>query len=71
MKKTSKDWYAEIPSEFGFVIMDPDGWNRKNYEFSFNEELITKKEFFFRVLKSTSLANKPTTKFFSDWLKEK
>lgn len=53
MKKTSKDWYAQIPKEFKFIIMNPDGWDRTNYDFSFNEELITKQEFADRVFQST------------------
>jgi len=52
-KRTSKEWYKELPK--GFVIMDPDGWDRQNYEFSFNEEEITRKEFDLRCLHSTCL----------------
>ena len=35
--------------------MDPDGWDRKNYVYSFNEELISEQEFTFRLNKSTVL----------------
>jgi hypothetical protein len=31
VKKTSEDWFAEIAEE-GFIIMDPDGWDRTNYQ---------------------------------------
>ena len=51
--KTSKEWYNLVPKEHKLVILDPDGWDRKNYEYSFNEELITKEEFKQRVSKST------------------
>ena len=34
-------------------ILDPDGWDRLNYDYSFYEELITEKEFIKRVLNST------------------
>lgn len=64
MKKTSKDWYAEIPKELGFIIYDADGWDRKNYEFSFNEELITKEEFVKRVFHSTVLSSQAINVFF-------
>lgn len=53
MKKTSLDWEIELLRPIGFKIMDPDGWNRTNYIHSFNEELITRKEFFQRVCMST------------------
>lgn len=35
-----------------YTILDPDGWDRKNYEVSWNE-LITKEEMRNRLLKST------------------
>jgi hypothetical protein len=54
--KTSKEWYdIKRITEPKFVIMDPDGWNRQNYEYSFNEELITQDEFNMRVGLSTCL----------------
>ena len=53
MKKTSKEWYESIPKEKSFKIYDPDGWDRSNYEYSFNEELITKEDFLKRVFMST------------------
>jgi calcineurin-like phosphoesterase family protein len=67
IKKTSQQWYAEIPRELGFVIYDPDGWDRKNYEFSFNQELITKEEFIKRTFGSTVLSNKNAHEFFTKW----
>ncbi len=51
--KTSKEWYDLVYKEHKLLILDPDGWDRKNYEYSFNEELITKEEFKQRVSKST------------------
>lgn len=53
--KTSQQWYDLIPKEFEFGIYDPDGWDRTNYEYSFNQELITKEEFLNRVQRSTCL----------------
>ena len=58
IKKTSKEWYEEIPKEHKLVIMDPDGWDRKNYDYSFNEELITKNEFDIRLCSSTVTCNR-------------
>jgi len=57
VKKTSKEWLEEVPKEYKLVIMDPDGWDRTNYEYSFNEELITKEEFRMRVSMSTIMCN--------------
>lgn len=51
--KTSKEWYEAIPSAFNLKILDPDGWDRKNLVYSFNEELITKQEFLNRLQEST------------------
>lgn len=70
IKKTSQQWYLEIPKSYGFIIMDPDGWDRKNYDFSFNQELITKPEFIERTHKSTCIVsgNMPIT-WFEEWVK--
>ena len=64
--KTSKYWYKLIPKEYDLKIFDPDGWDRENYDYSFNEELITKKEFVVRVLNST-ISCKFLTKFIHDY----
>ena len=55
--KTSKQWYDELPEDKKIIILDPDGWDRSNYEYSFNEELITYDEFQKRVLFSTCMFN--------------
>lgn len=49
--KPSKDWCTQ----FGHVIMDADGWDRKNYDYSFNQELITSDEYYNRLQMSTIL----------------
>jgi hypothetical protein len=52
--KTSQKWLAEIQERFPKVnVLDPDGWDRKNYEYSFNQELISKEEFKKRFYMST------------------
>lgn len=48
--KSSEDWYREI-SDFCEVI-DPDGWDRKNFEDSW-DEIISKQEFNKRLMRST------------------
>ncbi|HHX71210.1 MAG TPA: hypothetical protein GX708_24590 [Gallicola sp.] len=55
--KTSKQWYDELPEDKKIIILDPDGWDRSNYEYSFNEELITYDEFQKRLLFSTCKFN--------------
>ncbi len=47
--KTSEEWQKES----NIIVLDPDGWDRKNYQYSWHEELINKKEFEKRVITST------------------
>jgi hypothetical protein len=47
--KISEDWIKLSNVE----ILDPDGWNRKNFQFSWYEEEITKREFERRPMTST------------------
>lgn len=49
--KSSEDWNKLIQS--GITILDPDGWDRKNFHYSWNEERISKKEFHNRLIRST------------------
>jgi len=57
--KTSEEWAKNYP----YTIYDPDGWDRKNYEFSWFKELITFEEFKNRALRSTCIGieQKPQT----------
>lgn len=48
-KKTSKEWAESM----AFEILDPDGWDRSNFDYSFNQELISKDEFAKRLCRST------------------
>lgn len=54
--RTSEDWYKEDTS--GTIILDPDGWDRSNYEYSYYEELITLDEYKRRKIRSTVLIDK-------------
>jgi hypothetical protein len=61
--KTSQQWYDELypPNEKGnraLVIYDPDGWDRMNWEYSFEKERITREEFDHRIMMSTCMMNK-------------
>lgn len=49
--KASSEWY-ELDRD-KYVILDPDGWDRRNYQYSFYEEKITKEEYNSRVFMST------------------
>lgn len=53
-QKTSADWYLQHPEP---IVMDPDGWDRKNWQFSWYEERITLREFEKRRLMSTVRLN--------------
>lgn len=51
-KMTSSRWLAT--DEFkGYIISDPDGWDRENWEYSFYKEKITKADFEQRLAAST------------------
>jgi len=47
--KTSEEWSKLCKH----VVLDPDGWDRKNFRFSWHEEKITKEEFEKRFCQST------------------
>lgn len=49
MKRASVDWQERCK----IIVLDPDGWDRKNYNYSWNIEKITRKEFENRLLFST------------------
>lgn len=57
LKKTSEQWYNSLPSEDRVIILNPDGWDRTNYQYSYFVEKITLDEFQNRVLRSTSFRN--------------
>lgn len=50
-KMTSAEWAKLLAP--GTEVYDPDGWDRQNFQYSWNEELITKKEFERRFNEST------------------
>lgn len=52
MKKTSQQWCEQKDMELGKDILDPDGWDRSDFENSWNE-MITEDEFNNRVSMST------------------
>lgn len=52
-RKTSAEWLTLIDSRYKLRILDADGWNRADYEYSFNEEKITREEFNYRLSRST------------------
>ena len=56
--KTSEEWYPIIYPNKEVIIMDPDGWDRKNWKTSWSTELITELEFKIRVGRSTCIFTK-------------
>jgi alpha-amylase/alpha-mannosidase (GH57 family) len=54
--KTSEEWQSKYPH---VKILDPDGWDRKNYQYSWYEELITREEFEKRMMMSTCMGINP------------
>lgn len=57
VKKTSAEWQKEYAYP---RVLDPDGWDRKNYEYSWFKEKITKEEYDSRVLISTCIHKEKT-----------
>lgn len=47
--RTSEEWSKVCV----FNVLDPDGWDRKNFDYSWKQELITRKEFEERLTLST------------------
>jgi len=56
--KTSEKW-ANILLKNGEIILDPDGWDRENFQFSFFEEMISEDEFDRRMMFSTVIIVPP------------
>lgn len=50
--KTSAEWQELYPYP---KVMDPDGWDRKNYDYSWYQEKINIKEYASRVRHSTCM----------------
>lgn len=59
--KTSEDWKKEDIS--GTIVLDPDGWDRSSYQFSFYEELITEEDYNMRKMMSTCMFNSKKKSF--------
>lgn len=48
--KTSEEWgtiYNQV------IVLDPDGWDRNNFQYSWHEERISELEYALRLLSST------------------
>lgn len=54
MKQTSEQWCKQRGLELGKDILDPDGWDRSNFDESWNER-ITEQEFNNRLMMSTCM----------------
>lgn len=48
--KTSAEWQTLYPA---VKVLDPDGWDRKNFKYSWYEEQITYAEYKRRLFEST------------------
>lgn len=48
--KTSAEWQEQFPNP---KVYDPDGWDRRNFQFSWYEEQITLEEYKTRAGHST------------------
>lgn len=52
--KTSEKWQIEKPD---IIILDPDGWDRTNFIYSWFDEEITEEEYIKRRMESTVMGN--------------
>lgn len=52
-KKPAADWFMELHHNKGVVILNPDGFDRSNFHYSFNEEPLTKKEYLLKLAECT------------------
>tara|TARA_R110000782_G_scaffold29041_3_gene72511 strand:+ start:189 stop:551 length:363 start_codon:yes stop_codon:yes gene_type:complete len=52
--KTSEEWGNMFER---FTIIKPDGWDRKNFEFSWFKELITERQYVSRLTQSITSYN--------------
>jgi hypothetical protein len=57
--RTSEEW-SKLPSEQRITIVDPDGWDRNNFHYSWYEEKISHKTYEFRKMQSTLRIKKST-----------
>jgi len=51
MLKTSEEWQQEFIDKL--LVVDPDGWDRDNFYWSWHQELISEEEWWRRVNEST------------------
>lgn len=54
IKQTSAQWYHQRDNQ-RVILLDPDGWDRKNFDHSWTEERVTKEEYERRLGLSTCL----------------
>jgi hypothetical protein len=52
IKKTSEEWQSIFPYP---KVLDHDGWDRKNFDYSWKEEKITLEEYENRLSNSTCM----------------
>jgi len=63
LSRTSKEWQIIMPE---ITVIDPDGWDRKNYEYSWNQEIITRAEYIKRRTNSTCYGFENATKTYTE-----
>tara|TARA_R100001594_G_scaffold26941_2_gene51646 strand:- start:2947 stop:3144 length:198 start_codon:yes stop_codon:yes gene_type:complete len=55
---SSEEWSKIVEQEEGIIILDADGWDRSNFDASWNQP-ITKKTFDRRLAQSTIRLTRP------------
>jgi hypothetical protein len=54
-KRTSEKWNKKYEKKYNVRIVDPDGWDRKDIDYSWSIEKITWKEFIQRAIRSSQV----------------
>jgi hypothetical protein len=62
--KTSQEWNRL--GDVSITVVDPDGWDRSNFNYSYYEELITFDEYQNRLLNSSLIIGAKKTGPFAD-----
>lgn len=57
IRKTSEEW-SKDPKFLDTTVLDPDGWDRQDFEFSWFQEKITASEYEYRMINSTIMSKR-------------
>lgn len=65
--KTSEEWSKIVYPIYKFYVVDEDGWDRRNFEFSWFQEKIDLDEFKTRCQMSSTMGLQQLSKFLDEY----